>query len=96
MQGQSGNTSAEHRPSARLAELGIELPAPPSPLGSYVESSATDNLLFLSGMLPVVNRELAIAGRIGENLGIKEGREAAFLVECLRPTAITETEWREI
>jgi enamine deaminase RidA (YjgF/YER057c/UK114 family) len=34
-------------------------------------------LLFLSGTLPVVNRKLAIAGRLGENLSVKEGREAA-------------------
>jgi enamine deaminase RidA (YjgF/YER057c/UK114 family) len=34
-------------------------------------------LLFLSGTLPVVNRKLAIAGRLGENLSVKEGQEAA-------------------
>jgi enamine deaminase RidA (YjgF/YER057c/UK114 family) len=46
-------------------------------LGSYVEASDTGNLLFLSGTLPVVNRKLAIAGRLGENLSVKEGQEAA-------------------
>jgi enamine deaminase RidA (YjgF/YER057c/UK114 family) len=79
MQAPSGNPSAAYKPSARVSELGIVLPAPPSPLGSYVESSAAGNLLFLSGMLPVVNRKLAISGRLGENLGIKEGQEAARL-----------------
>ena len=34
-------------------------------------------MLFLSGMLPVVDRKLAIAGRLGENLSVKEGQEAA-------------------
>ena len=53
------------------------LPAPPTPLGSYIESSDTGNLLFLSGTLPVVDRKLAIAGRLGENLAVKEGQEAA-------------------
>jgi len=53
------------------------LPAAPTPLGSYVESSDTGNLLFLSGTLPVVNRKLAIAGRLGENLSVKDGQEAA-------------------
>ncbi len=36
----------------RLKELGIELPAPPEPFGTYVEAVQTGNLLFLSGMLP--------------------------------------------
>jgi len=62
---------------SRLSELGIVLPAPPSPLGAYVESSDTGNLLFLSGMLPVVNRKLSISGRLGGNLSVKEGQEAA-------------------
>ena len=64
-------------PSSRLSELGIVLPAPPTPLGAYVEASDTGNLLFLSGTLPVVNRKLAMAGRLGENLSLKEGQEAA-------------------
>src|SRR5882724_4974341 len=63
--------------NSRLSELGIVLPAPPSPLGAYVESSDTGNLLFLTGMLPVVNGKLAISGRLGDNLSVKEGQEAA-------------------
>jgi enamine deaminase RidA (YjgF/YER057c/UK114 family) len=73
----SGNKSVAGSPSSRLNELKIVLPAPPTPLGSYVESSDTGNLLFLSGTLPVVNRKLAIAGRLGENLSVKDGQEAA-------------------
>src|SRR5438105_15890294 len=64
-------------PSSRLSKLGIVLPAPPTPLRAYVESSDSGNLLFLSGTLPVVNRKLAIAGRLGESLSVKEGQEAA-------------------
>src|SRR5712671_3640753 len=63
--------------SSRFDKLGIVLPAPPTPLGAYVESSDTGNLLFLSGMLPVVNRKLSISGRLGGNLSVKEGQEAA-------------------
>src|SRR5258707_1147148 len=73
----SGNTSGQAGLGSRLSELGIVLPAPPAPLGAYVEASDTGNLLFLSGTLPVVNRKLAIAGRLGENLSVKEGQEAA-------------------
>ena len=73
----SSNKSVAGSPSSRLNKLGIMLPAAPTPLGSYVESSDTGNLLFLSGTLPVVNRKLAIAGRLGENLSVKDGQEAA-------------------
>jgi enamine deaminase RidA (YjgF/YER057c/UK114 family) len=77
MQAVSSNKSINGSLSSRLGELGIVLPAPPTPLGAYVESSDTGNLLFLSGTLPVVNRKLAIAGRLGGNLSVKEGQEAA-------------------
>jgi enamine deaminase RidA (YjgF/YER057c/UK114 family) len=73
----SGNHTVRGGLSSRLSELGIVLPTPPTPLGAYVESSDTGNLLFLSGMLPVVHRKPAISGRLGENLSIKEGQEAA-------------------
>src|ERR1700747_3337836 len=63
--------------TSRLEKLGIVLPAPPTPLGAYVESSGTGNLLFLTGTLPVVNHKLAISGRLGDNLSVKEGQEAA-------------------
>ena len=76
MPAQSGDKSVASDLNARLSKLQITLPAPPTPLGAYVESSDTGNLLFLSGMLPVVNHKLAIAGRLGENLSVKEGQEA--------------------
>src|SRR6476661_471903 len=72
-----GNKHVASGPSTRLSELGIVLPRSPIPLGAYVESSAAGNLLFLSGTLPVVNRKLPISGRLGENLSVKEGQEAA-------------------
>jgi enamine deaminase RidA (YjgF/YER057c/UK114 family) len=65
--------------SERLEELSIALPAPPTPLGAYVESSDTGDLLFLSGMLPMVHRNLTISGRLGENVSVKEGQEAACI-----------------
>src|SRR6266540_3400924 len=83
MQAPSGDLISDG-PSSRLSELGIVLPAPPAPLGAYVESSETGNLLFLSGTLPVVNGKLAIAGRLGANLSVKEGQEAARIVSGAR------------
>lgn len=64
-------------PNTRLSELGIVLPTPPKPLGAYVEATDTGDLLFMSGTLPVVNGKLAISGRLGETLSVKDGQDAA-------------------
>jgi enamine deaminase RidA (YjgF/YER057c/UK114 family) len=71
-----GSNSTVAKPGSRLRELGLVLPNPPTPLGAYVEVSEAGSLLFLSGMLPVVNRKLSITGRLGENLSVEQGREA--------------------
>lgn len=65
------------KPGSRLRELGLMLPEVPTPLGAYVETSEVGSLLFLSGMLPFVNRKLSTTGRLGENLSVEQGREAA-------------------
>jgi enamine deaminase RidA (YjgF/YER057c/UK114 family) len=63
----------------RLAELGIELTPAPTPLGAYVESVQTGNLLYLSGVLPVVGHEPKFVGRLGKEVDVEQGREAARL-----------------
>ena len=75
MQAPSGNQRVG--PASRLRQLGIALPVPPTPLGNYVESSDTGNLLFLSGILPIADGKLAISGRLGDELSVKQGKEAA-------------------
>src|SRR5258705_12353182 len=62
----------------RLQDLGIQLPAAPMPFGTYVETVQTGNLLFLSGMLPVVDHEPKYLGRLGKELNIEAGRDAAY------------------
>ncbi len=61
----------------RLRDLGIQLPAVPTPFGTYVEALRTGNLLFLSGMLPVVDHKPQYLGRLGKELDAKAGRDAA-------------------
>ena len=63
----------------RLVELGIELPHAPQPFGAYVEAVQTEHLLFLTGMLPTVGREVKYAGRIGAEFDVEAGRQAARL-----------------
>jgi enamine deaminase RidA (YjgF/YER057c/UK114 family) len=61
----------------RLIELGIKLPAPPQPFGTYVEAVQTGKLLFLSGMLPTDGREAKFIGRVGAELDTESAYRAA-------------------
>jgi enamine deaminase RidA (YjgF/YER057c/UK114 family) len=74
-----GRAGESHRAGSRLRELGLTLPPPPSPLGAYVETSRAGSLLFVSGTLPLIDRKLAISGRIGKDLSVSQGQEAARL-----------------
>ena len=62
----------------RLQELGIELPAAPTPFGTYVEAVQTGRLLFLTGMLPVVDHKPKYLGRLGKELDAEAGRDAVY------------------
>ena len=66
-------TNAERR----LAALRIEMPLPPTPIGAYVESVQTGNMLYLSGILPVIEHEPKFVGRLGREYNVEQGREAA-------------------
>jgi enamine deaminase RidA (YjgF/YER057c/UK114 family) len=73
------NNSPLAKPGSRLRELGLVLPQAPSPLGGYVEVSQVGSLLFISGTLPLIDRKLVISGRVGANLSVDQGRQAARL-----------------
>jgi enamine deaminase RidA (YjgF/YER057c/UK114 family) len=75
----SGKGSQTGGADRRLQDLGIQLPAAPTPFGSYVEALQTGNLLFLSGMLPVVDHKPKYIGRLGKELDAKAGRDAAYI-----------------
>jgi len=76
---------------ARLRRLGVELPAPPRPLGSYVPLVVAGELAFLSGMVPVVGGVPRFVGQLGRDLGVDDGREAARLA-TLNALAIVRAE----
>jgi enamine deaminase RidA (YjgF/YER057c/UK114 family) len=63
----------------RLRELGIQLPDPPQPFGTYAEAVQTGNLLYLSGMLPTEGRSAKFIGHVGAELDVDAGRQAARL-----------------
>jgi enamine deaminase RidA (YjgF/YER057c/UK114 family) len=63
----------------RLADLGLRLPEAPRPVGSYRAAVVANDLLFISGQIPVVDGELKYPGRVGAELSEAAGGEAAQL-----------------
>jgi len=62
---------------SRLAELGLELPPAPKPVGNYSAAVCAGDLLFISGQFSVVNCGLRYTGRLGAELSETEGYAAA-------------------
>lgn len=75
----------------QLAELGVEIPLPPPPVGSFLNAVASGNLLFLSGAGPVLDGRPAFLGKLGSQLTVEQGREAARLA-ALNLLAAAEAE----
>jgi enamine deaminase RidA (YjgF/YER057c/UK114 family) len=57
---------------ARLAELGLELPAVAAPAGAYVPAVVTGNLVFTAGQLPFVDGVLPATGKVGAEVSVEE------------------------
>jgi enamine deaminase RidA (YjgF/YER057c/UK114 family) len=51
----------------KIKELGIELPSPPTPAGSYIPVVKTGNLLFISGQIPMENGKVVFSGKVSDN-----------------------------
>ena len=62
-----------------LKSLGIELPTPPKPVASYVPAVLAGDLLYLSGMLPFRDGQVVITGKLGQEVTVERGAEAARL-----------------
>ena len=75
----------------KLKELQLDLPLPPQPLATYVPAVRVGDLLFLSGVLPMRDGQLAFAGKLGRDLTVEQGMEAAKLA-ILNALAIAKQE----
>jgi enamine deaminase RidA (YjgF/YER057c/UK114 family) len=51
----------------KLESLGITLPNPPNPAGSYVPVIRTGNLLFISGQIPMENGKVVFTGKVSDD-----------------------------
>ncbi|OCB12974.1 RidA family protein [Mycolicibacterium porcinum] len=63
--------------TARLAELGIELPGVVAPLAAYVPAVRTGNLVYTSGQLPIQDGELLATGKVGAEISPEQANELA-------------------
>ncbi len=75
----------------RLKALCLELPAPPKPVATYIPAVRAGDLLFLSGVLPMKEGQLAFSGKLGRDLTVEQGMDAARLA-LLNALAIAQHE----
>lgn len=75
----------------RLIDLDIVLPAPPRPVATYIPAVLAGDLLFLSGVIPFREGKLALEGKLGRDLTVEQGYEAARIA-LLNGLAIVRSE----
>ena len=75
----------------KLRELGIELAEEAPALGSYVPATVSGNLIFVSGQLPLESGKLSFTGKVGFDLTVAQGYEAARLAAINGLSVISHT-----
>lgn len=69
-----------NNPEEKLRELGFSLPSVAKPVANYVPAVRVGNLVFISGQGPVENGQYKYTGKLGKDLTLEEGYEAAKVV----------------
>ncbi len=62
---------------AKLAELGIMLPAPMAPIANYVPFVISGDIVVVSGQVPAVDGKVAVTGKLTQGVSIEQGSAAA-------------------
>ncbi len=75
----------------QLKQLGLQLPAPPTPVATYIPAVLSGRLLFLSGVIPMREGSLVLTGKVGRDLTVEQGYDAAR-VALLNALAIVRSE----
>jgi enamine deaminase RidA (YjgF/YER057c/UK114 family) len=63
----------------RIEQLGLHLPTPSQPIANYINHVVSQNQLFISGQIPLLDGKPAFIGRLGEAMSEAEGINAAEL-----------------
>ena len=65
--------------TAKLKEMGIELPEVSLPAANYVPCNISENILYVSGQLPMKDGKPQFIGKVGREFSIEQGQECAKL-----------------
>ncbi len=63
----------------KLREIGIELPIPPAPAGSYIPVITTGNIAFVSGQIAMKDGNVIFQGKVPSEQSVDSARDAAIL-----------------
>lgn len=74
----------------RISELGLEMPSTPEPVAEYIPVSQAGPLVFVAGQVPMDGGQLVHPGRLGKNVSVEMGREAAARAALQALAAIRE------
>ena len=74
-----GNALIAASPEEKLKELGIELPIPAKSIANYVGATRMGNVVFMSGHIPRKADGSLVVGKIGADLSVEDGYDAARL-----------------
>lgn len=66
-----------HDVDAKLKELGLELPTPAKAVASYAPWQLQNDMLYISGQIPVLNGEKKYIGKVGADINDATAQEAA-------------------
>ena len=61
----------------KIKDLNLQLPDPKDPVGSYLATKLTGKLLYISGQISIDDKGELIKGKLGKNLDVNQGYEAA-------------------
>jgi len=72
-------------PEEKLKEMGLTCPSVPIPVAAYVPAVFSGEFVYTSGQLPFVEGSLLYKGKLGRELGVEQGYEAAraCILNCL-------------
>lgn len=63
----------------KIKELGLEIPVPGTPIGSFVTAMRSGDMIYVSGNTSILRGKTGYTGKLGDTVTVEEGRKAARL-----------------